>query len=82
MIKDRTRRKIEHVIETCNDCRHCVVADNRRETKSSFAICMLPEKPIIIQDSQTGDVLHHKLLIPAFCGLEDYTTKKDNDTNE
>lgn len=65
--------KIAKVIELCNDCEHCIIADNRKETKSSFAICMFPDKtPLFLADCQTGDVLHYQINFPKNCPLEDY----------
>lgn len=65
--------KIAKVITECNECEFCVIADNRRESKSSFAICMFPDAPhFLIAQSQTSDVLHLSLTIPNNCPLEDY----------
>ena len=65
--------KIAKVITECNECEFCVIADNRRESKSSFAICMFPDAPhFLIDESQTGDVLFITLTIPDNCPLEDY----------
>ena len=51
-------KKIAKVITACNECEFCVIADNRRESKSSFAICMFPDAPhFLIAESQTGDVV-------------------------
>jgi hypothetical protein len=71
--------KIAKVISECNECEFCVIADNRRESKSSFAICMFPDAPhFLIAESQTGDISHHSLTIPNNCPLEDYKpTGKD-----
>lgn len=66
--------KIAKVIELCNDCEHCTIADNRKENKSSFAICMFPDnEPFLVGNSQTGDVLHYQINFPKNCPLEDYT---------
>lgn len=65
--------KIAKVISECNECEFCVIADNRRESKSSFAICMFPNAPhFLIAESQSSDVLHSQLTIPDNCPLEDY----------
>lgn len=65
--------KIAKVISECNECQFCVIADNRRESKSSFALCMFPDAPhFLIAESQTGNVLEQKITIPNNCPLEDY----------
>lgn len=69
--------KIAKIIELCNDCEHCTIADNRKETKSSFAICRFPDTPsLLVGDCQTGDVLHYQIQIPDNCPLEDYKEPK------
>ena len=66
-------KKIAQVITECNECEFCVIADNRRESKSRFAICMFPDAPhFLIAESQTGNVLEQKITIPDNCPLEDY----------
>lgn len=66
-------KKIAKVIELCNDCEHCVFADNRRETKSTFAICMSGKvEPFLINESQSSDIASYGLAIPKNCPLEDY----------
>lgn len=65
--------KIAKVISECNECQFCVIADNRRESKSSFAVCMFPDAPpFLIAENQTGNVLEQKITIPNNCPLEDY----------
>lgn len=65
--------KIAKIISECNECEFCVIADNRRESKSSFAICMFPDAPhFLIAESQSSDVLQSQLTIPDNCPLEDY----------
>lgn len=69
--------KIAKVIDDCNDCEHCVFADNRKENKSSFAICMFPDsKPFLLSNSQSGDVRHSEINIPKNCPLEDYKNER------
>lgn len=67
------KKKIAKVLTICNDCEHLIVADNRNDSSSNFAICMFKQiTPIVVLDSQTTDVLSYKIAIPEFCGLEDY----------
>lgn len=73
-------KKIEKVIEKCNDCQHCILLINQSTNHSSGAICAneLLEKEFLLvySDNEKNVVRAYNIEIPNNCPLETYKDEK------
>lgn len=72
-------RKIEKIVETCNECVHCRLVKSDSDNHNSATICTNEnaETPFLLMYSNTDrNVLtSYDLKIPDNCPLEDYQPK-------
>lgn len=69
-------KKIENVIEKCNDCKHCEFLKQENGNGFYAAICGWENEedlatPFII-DTDSASLKHYNLEIPRNCPLETY----------
>lgn len=75
-------KKIENVIEKCNDCKHCEFLKQENGNGFYAAICswenLKADAPPIIIDTASDSLRKYALEIPRNCPLETYKPRKKN----